>query len=68
MQLVVPKMPENHALHLANSSTIRYAQLFKWMSLKIYWNRGTSGIHQDFDFGGSCNDFRRTCIDDHRRP
>ncbi len=45
MQLVVPKMPKNHVLHLANSSTIRYAQLFKWdESLKIYCNRGTSGI------------------------
>ncbi|MGB7786663.1 MAG: 2-succinyl-5-enolpyruvyl-6-hydroxy-3-cyclohexene-1-carboxylic-acid synthase, partial [Salinimicrobium sp.] len=45
MQLVVPKIPKNHVLHLANSSTIRYAQLFKWdESLKIYCNRGTSGI------------------------
>ena len=45
MQLVVPKMPKNNVLHLANSSTIRYAQLFKWdESLKIYCNRGTSGI------------------------
>ncbi|MFD0975792.1 2-succinyl-5-enolpyruvyl-6-hydroxy-3-cyclohexene-1-carboxylic-acid synthase [Salinimicrobium gaetbulicola] len=45
MQAIVPRMPENHILHLANSSTIRYAQLFKWKeSLKIYCNRGTSGI------------------------
>lgn len=45
MQAIVPKMPENHILHLSNSSTIRYAQLFKWKeSLKIYCNRGTSGI------------------------
>ncbi|MFV8838985.1 2-succinyl-5-enolpyruvyl-6-hydroxy-3-cyclohexene-1-carboxylic-acid synthase [Salinimicrobium soli] len=45
MQLVVPKMPKDHVLHLANSSTIRYAQLFNWDgSLKIYCNRGTSGI------------------------
>ena len=45
MQAIVPKMPENHVLHLANSSTIRYAQLFKWKeNLKIYCNRGTSGI------------------------
>ncbi|MFD2518489.1 2-succinyl-5-enolpyruvyl-6-hydroxy-3-cyclohexene-1-carboxylic-acid synthase [Salinimicrobium flavum] len=45
MKAIVPNMPENHILHLANSSTIRYAQLFKWKeSLKIYCNRGTSGI------------------------
>ncbi len=45
MQQIVPKMPENHIVHLANSSTIRYAQLFKWKeSLNIYCNRGTSGI------------------------
>lgn len=45
MQLIVPKVPEKRVLHLANSSTIRYAQLFKWdESLKIYCNRGTSGI------------------------
>lgn len=45
MQAIVPKMPEDHVLHLANSSTIRYAQLFKWKeNLKIYCNRGTSGI------------------------
>ncbi len=45
MQLVVPKVPENYIVQLANSSTIRYAQLFRWKeSLKIYCNRGTSGI------------------------
>lgn len=45
VQAIVPRMPENHILHLANSSTIRYAQLFKWKeNLKIYCNRGTSGI------------------------
>ncbi|MGB7842974.1 MAG: thiamine pyrophosphate-dependent enzyme, partial [Salinimicrobium sp.] len=45
MQLIVPKVPEKQVVHLANSSTIRYAQLFKWdESLKIYCNRGTSGI------------------------
>ena len=45
MQLIVPEMPKDHVLHLANSSTIRYAQLFKWdESLRIYCNRGTSGI------------------------
>ncbi|MCL6220068.1 2-succinyl-5-enolpyruvyl-6-hydroxy-3-cyclohexene-1-carboxylic-acid synthase [Zunongwangia pacifica] len=45
MQLLVPKVPDNYILQLANSSTIRYAQLFKWnSSLRIFCNRGTSGI------------------------
>lgn len=45
MQLLIPAVPENSIVHLANSSTIRYAQLFRWKeSLKIYCNRGTSGI------------------------
>ncbi|MDT0645967.1 2-succinyl-5-enolpyruvyl-6-hydroxy-3-cyclohexene-1-carboxylic-acid synthase [Zunongwangia sp. F260] len=45
MQFIVPAVPENYILHLGNSSTIRYAQLFKWKeSLRIFCNRGTSGI------------------------
>jgi 2-succinyl-5-enolpyruvyl-6-hydroxy-3-cyclohexene-1-carboxylate synthase len=45
MQLICPVVPENSIVQLANSSTIRYAQLFRWKeSLKIYCNRGTSGI------------------------
>lgn len=45
LQLIVPEVPEDHILHLGNSSTIRYAQLFKWKpGLRIYCNRGTSGI------------------------
>lgn len=45
MQAIVPMIPGKHILHLANSSTIRYAQLFKWKEdLNIYCNRGTSGI------------------------
>ena len=45
MQLLVPRVPDDNIVHLGNSSTIRYAQLFKWKeSLKIYSNRGTSGI------------------------
>ncbi|MFD1096387.1 2-succinyl-5-enolpyruvyl-6-hydroxy-3-cyclohexene-1-carboxylic-acid synthase [Salegentibacter chungangensis] len=45
MQLIVPEVPENYIMHLGNSSTIRYAQLFKWKeSLHIFCNRGTSGI------------------------
>ena len=45
MQLLVAKVPDNYIMQLANSSTIRYAQLFKWPpSLRIFCNRGTSGI------------------------
>lgn len=45
MQLIVPEVPESYIMHLGNSSTIRYAQLFKWKeSLRIFCNRGTSGI------------------------
>ncbi|MDN3593628.1 2-succinyl-5-enolpyruvyl-6-hydroxy-3-cyclohexene-1-carboxylic-acid synthase [Zunongwangia endophytica] len=45
MQLLVPKIPDNYIMQLANSSTIRYSQLFKWNpSLRIFCNRGTSGI------------------------
>lgn len=45
MQAIVPKIPEHFIVHLANSSTIRYAQLFKWKErLPIFCNRGTSGI------------------------
>ncbi len=38
-------IPEDRQLHLANSSTVRYAQLFDLHpSLKVFCNRGTSGI------------------------
>lgn len=38
-------VPRDYQLHLANSSTIRYAQLFNWdPSIKMFCNRGTSGI------------------------
>ena len=37
--------PENYQLQLANSSTVRYAQLFDLnSSLQVFCNRGTSGI------------------------
>ncbi|WP_136465344.1 2-succinyl-5-enolpyruvyl-6-hydroxy-3-cyclohexene-1-carboxylic-acid synthase [Flagellimonas onchidii] len=36
---------EGYQVHLANSSTVRYAQLFPMnASLEVYCNRGTSGI------------------------
>lgn len=45
MQEIVPKVPKDTIVHFGNSSAIRYAQLFQWdPSLKIYCNRGTSGI------------------------
>lgn len=45
MQLISEEVPDDQVLHLANSSTIRYAQLFKWKdNLRIFSNRGTSGI------------------------
>lgn len=37
-------LPEKYNVHFANSSPIRYAQLFKFNKNKIYCNRGTSGI------------------------
>ncbi len=38
-------IPQNYQLQLANSSTIRYSQLFDIdPSLSVYCNRGTSGI------------------------
>ncbi|AWX45920.1 2-succinyl-5-enolpyruvyl-6-hydroxy-3-cyclohexene-1-carboxylic-acidsynthase [Flagellimonas maritima] len=38
-------IPKKYQVHLANSSTVRYTQLFPMdESLKVYCNRGTSGI------------------------
>lgn len=38
-------IPNGYQVHLANSSTVRYTQLFPMdTSLKVYCNRGTSGI------------------------
>ena len=43
--LVLAHIPEQSNLQIANSSIIRYAQLFDVKSsLKVYCNRGTSGI------------------------
>lgn len=44
-ETVLSKLPDNLVLHLSNSSTIRYVQLFNANSSIIqYCNRGTSGI------------------------
>ena len=43
--ILLDYIPENSILHLANSSVVRYAQLFDPIdSIKTYCNRGTSGI------------------------
>ncbi len=42
---IFKRIPKNAQVHLANSSTVRYAQLFPLdASLQIFCNRGTSGI------------------------
>jgi len=42
---LIKKLPEQCALHLANSSTIRYSQLYALPStVEVCCNRGTSGI------------------------
>lgn len=43
--ILLGAIPNNYQLHLANSSTIRYAQLFRIKpSITVFCNRGTSGI------------------------
>ncbi|NER13888.1 2-succinyl-5-enolpyruvyl-6-hydroxy-3-cyclohexene-1-carboxylic-acid synthase [Leptobacterium flavescens] len=42
---VLNSLPDNYQLQLSNSSTVRYTQLFDLnKSLKVFCNRGTSGI------------------------
>jgi len=42
---VLKAIPKNTILQLANSATVRYAQLFKInKTIEVYCNRGTSGI------------------------
>ncbi len=44
-EIILETIPNNTNLHLANSSPIRYAQLFKTKpGIQYYCNRGTSGI------------------------
>ncbi|MEO0527086.1 MAG: 2-succinyl-5-enolpyruvyl-6-hydroxy-3-cyclohexene-1-carboxylate synthase, partial [Bacteroidota bacterium] len=39
------RIPNGYQLHLANSSTVRYTQLFDFnASIRVFCNRGTSGI------------------------
>ncbi|MDF0716472.1 2-succinyl-5-enolpyruvyl-6-hydroxy-3-cyclohexene-1-carboxylic-acid synthase [Muricauda sp. 334s03] len=42
---IIKNIPKGYQVHLANSSTVRYAQLFAMdRSLQVFCNRGTSGI------------------------
>ncbi|WP_375324312.1 2-succinyl-5-enolpyruvyl-6-hydroxy-3-cyclohexene-1-carboxylic-acid synthase [Flagellimonas sp. GZD32] len=42
---IIKTIPKGYQVHLANSSTVRYAQLFPMnATLKVFCNRGTSGI------------------------
>lgn len=42
---ILSEIPDNNMLQIGNSSAVRYAQLFDLnKSLKVYCNRGTSGI------------------------
>ena len=44
-EVIQKSIPNGYQVHLANSSTVRYAQLFPMhQSLKVFCNRGTSGI------------------------
>lgn len=44
-EIILKKLPKNLNLHFSNSSSIRYAQLFKIAaSIDVSCNRGTSGI------------------------
>ncbi len=43
--LVLKSLPDSSVVHLSNSSTVRYAQLFDLnKTLQVFCNRGTSGI------------------------
>ena len=45
VEMLMKALPENSALHLANSSAVRYAQLFPLKEgIEVCCNRGTSGI------------------------
>ena len=45
MKTLNQQIPSNSILHLANSTSVRYAQLFDWkQDIVFHSNRGTSGI------------------------
>lgn len=43
-KIIIKNLPQKGMLQLANSSVVRYVQLFKFKQLEVYCNRGTSGI------------------------
>lgn len=62
---VAKSIPKNYQLHLANSSTVRYAQLFEIdPSITVFCNRGTSGIDGSTStaIGASINSFEATLL------
>ena len=64
-EIVLEKIPYNIHLQLANSSIIRYVQLFNLHnSLAIYCNRGTSGIEGSTStaIGASCYSTNQTVL------
>ena len=44
LETVSKMMGEVHAVHFANSTAARYAQLFGWNASRLHANRGVSGI------------------------
>ncbi len=62
---IITSIPQNYQLHLANSSTVRYAQLFNIdSSITVFCNRGTSGIEGSTStaIGASIHNFEPTLL------
>lgn len=52
---LIKALPQKSILHLANSSTVRYAQLYSINStVEVYCNRGTSGIEGSLSTAVGC--------------
>lgn len=52
---LIGRLPEDAVLHLANSSAVRYAQLFEpGPSVEVHCNRGTSGIEGSLSTAVGC--------------
>lgn len=66
--LILPALPEGSALQLANSTPVRYGQLFDYFQVKrVDGNRGTSGIDGSTSTAvGGCLDEGRNNNADHR--